>query len=85
MKHNVLSCDWKACQPDRGCERFECIECGRKAPKPYVCRCAAIPARHGLLIGNWLAWLLRLVGIRKRPGCGCTKRQAEMNQWLRWG
>lgn len=37
------------------------------------------PRRLGL--GDWLASLLYRLGFRKRPGCGCERRQAALNRF----
>ncbi len=33
------------------------------------------------LLGDWIASALAWLGIHKRPGCGCEKRQSWLNRW----
>lgn len=35
-------------------------------------------------IGDTISKLLRRIGIKKRKGCGCSKRQAKLNQWWKF-
>lgn len=35
-------------------------------------------------LGDLVAWLLSLFGIRKRPGCSCDERQQRLNRWRSW-
>lgn len=40
----------------------------------------AISRPRGL--GDILAAIFARIGIRKRPGCGCARRQATLNRWF---
>lgn len=75
----------------RGEHRHVCTRkrCGRVVLSPYadpraihaVCRGPLwnrLASMRGL--GDLVAWLLSLVGIRKTPDCECSQRQERLNQ-----
>lgn len=49
------------------------------ASLPVVQPVPSAPRRVGL--GDWIAWALAWMGVRKRSGCGCGQRQAKVNRW----
>lgn len=71
--------------------------CGHTTPEPFTCRiCFLYLTRddynrllkgNGLKVkpalGDWVAWLLERLGIRKKPQCGCARRQEQLNSWWR--
>lgn len=34
--------------------------------------------------GDWLARLTHWLRIKRKPGCGCERRQAWLNRWGAW-
>jgi hypothetical protein len=40
------------------------------------------PPRRG--IGSFVASLISKLGIKKKPGCGCGKREEKLNRWGWW-
>ena len=59
----------------------------RKTPSvwPLNCACGRVYLESGEIIeplrgfGDWVAWLLRRLFIRKRKGCKCGQRQRALN------
>lgn len=61
--------------------RVHCVRCGAAAwafgdPSTAKGNCRGRP-----LLGDRLAAILASLGIRKRRGCGCQKRQSALNRW----
>lgn len=65
---------------------FRCDQCRVSFATSHPiekCRCCCVPPTLRKRIkglGDWIANLLTRIGIRKRPGCGCDKRQAWLNR-----
>lgn len=71
--------------------------CGHVDLRPFTCRvCNLYLTRvdyHQLwggdglkqkpALGDWIAKLLERFGVRKKPQCGCAKRQELLNSWWR--
>lgn len=58
-----------------------CRRCGRQVSSPHPPRKLygfSCRGRRGLgdIIAEWIKWL----GIKKKPGCGCDKRQQALNR-----
>lgn len=56
----------------------KCTRCGNEFPASVGVDAIANCGRMGL--GDYVAWGLKKVGIRKRAGCGCAKRQKKLNK-----
>jgi len=60
-----------------------CPWCGYRLKRDYPSgvrrECPA--ARRAIPFGSLLGKLLSALGIRKRPGCGCTRRQTVLDRW----
>ncbi len=78
---------------DTGKHRYHCVSCGREtAPTASPAdRVFAKCRRQRRGLGDWVAWLLSLVGITKqranavaraigRESCGCAERQERLNE-----
>ena len=85
----MTRCLWQSEDPP---DEFSCTRCGRTMPRagisvlPYNRTCT-VQVPRGL--GDWLAQQLIRVGIRKRYGCGCGRRQETLNRaipfdWFIW-
>lgn len=74
----------------------ECSRCGRRPKRqpvvfPYRCSCGLQTNADGSTVslsrrgmGDWIADILSRIGVRKRPGCGCSARQERLNRWSVW-
>ncbi len=86
----LIHCRFRHDGECRGQQRHVCRHkrCGRVVLSPYadpsmihaVCR-GPLSNRIKMLrgLGDVVAWLLTLVGIRKKSGCGCDERQERLN------
>jgi hypothetical protein len=76
-----------------GKHRYRCVSCGREtAPTASPAdRVFAKCRRKSRGLGDWVAWLLGLIGITKRraqavaravgrQSCGCGERQEKLNE-----
>ena len=73
-----MICDWKDSDP---LSLFQCKRCGRTVPRADV---PVLPYRRACIgprgLGDWIAGALLRLGILKRPGCGCARRQSALNR-----
>jgi len=71
---------------------MNCKRCGRSIDHvkvwPLHCSCGLVTYQDGYTrsafrrgLGDWLADVLRSVGVRKREGCKCQQRQEALNRW----
>lgn len=83
---NTTACQSLAvCRDCRSSQSFrESVTGIYGGPVDYPCRVGLpiVGQRRGL--GDWLAWLLHLIGVRRRPGCKCGERQSRLNRAGAW-
>ena len=75
-----MKCQFVADETDAEIKRCSRCQLTIRSPHPPE-RCHANCRRKSwLALGDWLAWLLAAIGIRKKRGCGCGKRQDNLNR-----
>lgn len=78
----MAPCIWQSEDPP---DHFECRRCGHRTPRadipvlPYYRTCSVQPPRG---FGDTLARWFRRLGVKKRKGCGCNRRQRRLNELL---
>jgi 5-methylcytosine-specific restriction endonuclease McrA len=65
-------------------DRNQCQYCGQKVHSTRPNQVAECSHEVTLTLGDAVAGVLKAVGIRKRKGCKCGKRQRRLNEAGRW-